>query len=60
LLKKLSNNTENVQETSKQAKPVVIKQKDDVVYISDPKEDWRFWGALKVGEKATPALTISL
>jgi len=24
----------------------VIKQKDDVVYISDPNPDWRFWSPL--------------
>ena len=61
LLKKLSTNasSENVQESTNKA-PVVIKQKDDVVYISDPKADWRYWGALKVGDKGTPALTISL
>jgi hypothetical protein len=60
LLKKLSVNatSENVQESTKA--PIVIKQKDDVVYISDPKADWRYWGALKVGDKGTPAITISL
>ncbi len=59
-MKKLSTNatSENVQESTKA--PVVIKQKDDVVYISDPKADWRYWGALKVGDKGTPAITISL
>jgi hypothetical protein len=50
---------ENVQESSS-ANPVVIKQKDDVVYISDPKADWKYWGALKVGQQGTPAITISL
>ena len=52
-------NFENIQET-KSSNPVVIKQKDDVVYISDPKSDWKFWGALKVGPHGTPAITISL
>jgi hypothetical protein len=45
-MRKLS--IENVKESSS-GNPLVIKQKDDVVYISDPKADWKYWGALKVG-----------
>ena len=59
LMRKLNNSSENVQENAS-GNPVVIKQKDDVVYISDPKADWKYWGTLNIGQKATPAITISL
>lgn len=39
-------------------KPIVIKQKEDVVYISDPNPEWRYWGPLKVGD--VPSITISI
>jgi hypothetical protein len=60
LMRKLTNNIENVQESSSANPPVVIKQKDDVVYISDPRADWKYWGTLKIGQQGTPAITISL
>lgn len=42
-------------------RPVVIKQKDDVVYIADPASDWRYWSPVKIGgEQGALSLTISL
>jgi F0F1-type ATP synthase alpha subunit len=39
----------------------VIKQKDDVVYISDPSPDWAFWSPLRVGgDNGSLSIAISL
>lgn len=57
LLKKLSS-SKKVEETNR---PVVIKQKDDVVYIADPSSDWRYWSPIRIGgEQGALSLTISL
>ena len=39
----------------------VTKQKDDVVYISDPSPDWKFWSPLRIGgDQGALSITISL
>lgn len=39
----------------------MIKQKDDVVYISDPREEWGYMSPLRIGGAKGPlSLTISL
>jgi hypothetical protein len=43
------------------AEPSVIKQKDDVVYISDPSSNWRFWSPLRIGgDSGSLSIAISL
>jgi len=56
LLKKVSGGSNT--HTSRSIGPSVIKQKDDVVYISDPSPEWRYWSHIKIGDAL--ALTISL
>jgi hypothetical protein len=64
LQEKSSTTTE---ETTNQKEPhytgnaSVTKQKDDVVYISDPNPEWKFWSALRIGGDSGPlAIAISL
>jgi len=39
----------------------VIKQKEDVVYISEPRPEWRYWSPLQIGgDKGSLSITISI
>ena len=69
LLKKLSTKSEQLSEVSKTEQiPIrevgianVFKQKDDVIYITDPNPEWQFWSPLRVGgEKGPLSIAISL
>ena len=42
-------------------RPVVIKQKEDVVYIADPSPEWGYWSPIKIGgDQGALSITISL
>lgn len=63
LLKKLQTPVKAEGKTESQISSTasVIKQKDDVVYISDPSPDWKYWSPLKIGgENGSLSITISL
>ena len=67
LLRKLNTNTSTIGDSSNKSSSEgnnttrVIKQKDDVVYITEPSLEWKFWSPVRVGgENGALAIVIAL